>query len=493
MSAPPSPSGEAARPAPSALLILFVLLLLALRLVLAGAIPLTEDEAYYRLWSEAPAFGYFDHPPMIAWWIWLGRHLVGDTPLGVRLGPSLGCAGVSLLVFDLTRILGSGRRTAERAVVWYNATLLVAAGGFLAVPDAPAALFWMLALCAAARAWSSGSPAWWIGAGLAAGLASLSKYSSLFLAPGMFLWLAGSRSGRQRLRAPGPWLALVAGAAVFSPNVVWNATHHWVTFSKQFGRITPHRFAPRYLVEFVFEQLLLLNPLIAAFIPRALADPRFRQRVAMPAATSAPFAAYLLIHSLHDRVQAHWPAPLYAPMAILAAVGAEGLAMRRWRILRTSAPVFGLGACAAALVYLALPEMGVPLRFDPAWPLRGWPRFVERIESARRSVGARWIGTTSYGLTAQFLDQRGIAAPVMQISERDRWNGLPVPIADTAAPGLVVDLSRRISLPLLRHCFSTVTFLGVVDRAAPGERGRPYALVQVSGPRRDVIRDGCGF
>ncbi|HSZ51185.1 MAG TPA: glycosyltransferase family 39 protein [Caulobacteraceae bacterium] len=492
MSAPPSPSGEAGRRTSPALLIVFILLILAIRLVLAGIVPLTEDEAYYRLWSQAPALGYFDHPPMISWWIWLGRHLVGDTALGVRLGPSLGCALTSLLVFDLARSLGSGRQTAGRAVVWYNATLLVAAGGFLAVPDSPAALFWMLSLCAAARAWNERSSRWWLAAGLAAGLASLSKYSSLFLGPGVFLWLASSRSGRDRLRTPGPWLAVAIGAAVFAPNVAWNATHHWLTFSKQFGRIAPHRFAPKYLTEFLGAQLLLLNPLIAIFIPRALADETLRRRIAMPAVTSAPFVAYLLVHSLHDRVQAHWPAPLYAPLAIVASVGADDLARRGWRTLRTFAPVFGLGACAAALLYLALPSLGVPLKFDPAWPLQGWRPFDDQIETARRRVGASWIGTTSYGLTAQLLDQGRIAAPVMQISERERWEGLRVPLADMAGPGLVVDLSRRVSPTLLRRCFSTVIPLGDIARAAPGERGRPYTLVLVSGPRRDIVRAGCG-
>jgi hypothetical protein len=308
----------------------------------------------------------------------------------------------------------------------------------------------------------------------------------------VFLWLASSRSGRDRLRTPGPWLALALGAAVFAPNVAWNATHHWLTFSKQFGRIAPHRIAPRYLVECLGAQALLLNPLVAIFIPRALADEALRRRIALPAVTSAPFLAYLLVHSLHDRVQAHWPAPLYAPLAILAAVGAEGLAGRGLRALRTFAPVFGLGTCAAALVYLALPNIGVPLRFDPAWPIRGWRPFDDRIEAARRSVDARWIGTTSYGLTAQLLDQDRIAAPVMQISERERWEGLRVPLADTAAPGLVVDISRRVSPTLLRRCFATVIPLGDVARAAPGEKGRPYALVLVAGPRRDIASDGCG-
>ena len=36
---------------------------------LLDGVPLTEDEAYYRLWSARLQMGYFDHPPMIAWWI----------------------------------------------------------------------------------------------------------------------------------------------------------------------------------------------------------------------------------------------------------------------------------------------------------------------------------------------------------------------------------------------------------------------------------------
>ena len=42
-------------------------ILLVLRAVMAGLLPLTADEAYYWLWSQHLAWGYFDHPPMIAW------------------------------------------------------------------------------------------------------------------------------------------------------------------------------------------------------------------------------------------------------------------------------------------------------------------------------------------------------------------------------------------------------------------------------------------
>ncbi len=110
MAGGPSGSGEREGGGPPTPLILVILAMLAIRLIVASQIHLTEDEAYYRLWSMAPAFGYFDHPPMIAWWIWLGRRLGGDNALGVRLIPILASAITSLLVFDMARLAGASRR-----------------------------------------------------------------------------------------------------------------------------------------------------------------------------------------------------------------------------------------------------------------------------------------------------------------------------------------------------------------------------------------------
>lgn len=39
------------------------------RLWFATALPMTGDEAYFVLWGEHPAGGYYDHPPMVGWWL----------------------------------------------------------------------------------------------------------------------------------------------------------------------------------------------------------------------------------------------------------------------------------------------------------------------------------------------------------------------------------------------------------------------------------------
>ena len=68
-----------------------IAVLIVLRAVMAAQLPLSADEAYYWLWSKRLAFGYYDHPPLIAWAIRAGTSLLGDTPLGVRF------AGLSLI------------------------------------------------------------------------------------------------------------------------------------------------------------------------------------------------------------------------------------------------------------------------------------------------------------------------------------------------------------------------------------------------------------
>src|SRR5271154_5867336 len=60
------------------------LALLAAQLWLIGRVELTFDEAYYTLWSRSLAWGYLDHPPMVAAWIRASTTLFGPSEFGVR-------------------------------------------------------------------------------------------------------------------------------------------------------------------------------------------------------------------------------------------------------------------------------------------------------------------------------------------------------------------------------------------------------------------------
>jgi 4-amino-4-deoxy-L-arabinose transferase-like glycosyltransferase len=492
MSAPRSPSGEL--PGRSHWpLIAVIVVPLAVRLAAAGAIHLTEDEAYYRLWSFTPAFGYYDHPPMIAWWIALGRRVAGDNPLGVRLLPIASCALTTLIVFDLARLAGAAERTARRSAIFFSAMPLIAAGGILAVPDAPASLFWVATLWCALKARGEGRTSWWLAAGLSAGLACLSKYSALFLAPGIGLGVLTTKEGRRELGRPGPWLAALVALAVFGFNIAWNAQHHWLTFAKQFGRVARGGLSPHHLPEFLIGQLLLINPLIAALAIKALGSRRIRADspvdLSLFVATSAPFALYLAFHSLHAQVEAHWPAPIYPALAVCAAAGSVS---RGWKWVCTGAAPLGFAAALAAALWLVVPAADLALPLDPALPIRGWSPFARALESERERAGAGWIAAVSYGLTAELASEHELRSPVVELYDRARYRDLQLgPPPDLAKPGLVVDLTRRVDLAGLRRCFAEVQTLGTLRRGDGGGPWKTYAAAVVSGARVPILTSGC--
>ena len=121
------------------LLILLLGCLLLLNLLQAHFTELLYDEAYYWVYAQAPAWGYFDHPPMVAWMIALGG-LVGRGELGVRLLSCLmGSATIALLWILIDR--PDRREFLPQLLVWLFSIALIHAYGFLSLPDTPLLFF----------------------------------------------------------------------------------------------------------------------------------------------------------------------------------------------------------------------------------------------------------------------------------------------------------------------------------------------------------------
>ncbi|HXO03509.1 MAG TPA: glycosyltransferase family 39 protein, partial [Stellaceae bacterium] len=339
--------------------------LLAIQALAAGRLELTFDEAYYTLWSRFLSFGYLDHPPMVALVIRASTSLFGGSELGVRALSLLVVGAMpTLIAFIAWRLFGSAEKAALAALVWI-AMPLVSIGAVFVAPDAPVVVFWTLGLGALVELWRSGQKRWLIALGLALGLALQSKFTAAFLAAGVVLALIATPSLRRWLISPALFAGLAAALAIFAPFVAWNAAHGWATFAKQFGRTGPSEFTPYYLAELLVAQIGLLNPLVVAALVPAVAAISWRAQV-MPrspgearrilACTIAPAAFYFLLHSLHDRVEGNWLAPLYPAIAILAAdwvaeirgAGGSGFAAGIAKAAPLAAPI---GLVVAALTF----------------------------------------------------------------------------------------------------------------------------------------------
>src|SRR5262245_59821363 len=80
-----------------------VLAFIALATAVKVAISLLQEpdaiEAYHWMYAQHPAAGYFDHPGMIGWLIWLSTSVFGDSLLAIRLPTIVGSGLAVWLAF----------------------------------------------------------------------------------------------------------------------------------------------------------------------------------------------------------------------------------------------------------------------------------------------------------------------------------------------------------------------------------------------------------
>jgi hypothetical protein len=461
--------------------------LTAARLLVAGLTPLSPDEAYYWVWSKAPAAGYLDHPPMVAWWIAAGTFIAGDGALGVRLFSPLAAAVGSLLLARAGNRLFPEARPGVTAAALLNASLLFGIGGVTMTPDTPLLLFWTLALVFAADIVATGRG--WRGVGVAAGLALLSKYTAALLAPSVLAWLLASRETRFWPLRRAPWIAAALSAALFTPVLLWNADHEWASFRRQGGRAAdwdPAR-ALQFFAELVGGQIGLATPLIAllctagmvAAIRRARKNPAW----GLLAGWSAIPALVFVEHALGDRVQANWPAIVYPAAAIAAAMLGGG-----WTRLRP--PALALGLAMTLLVWaqgIAAP-FPLPRAIDPTlMRLGGWPGLAATIAARADAENATFVAADNYGVAAELARLMPPPIPVLGVDPRWAFFALPdgAPVIAGRA-GLLVRSVQRNDPPDPAD-WSTITPIGDVARARDGVIAERYRLYRVTG-RPDARR-----
>jgi hypothetical protein len=395
-------TSAAAVPQPSARdgcwLIPLLGLVLALRVavMLASGAGLHVDEAQYWDWSRELQWGYFSKPPLTSVLIAASTAVLGDGLLGVRLWAMACWLLASLVLWRLGVAAGSASGGVWAAVL-LAATPASGLLGLVATTDAPLMLAWTLCLAATWHALQGGARATgcWLLAGLALGLGLQAKYT-MAVAGLSWLWLLLAR--RDAATARGVALASLVALLVFSPNLGWNAVHHWPTL-RHTAEITEVAEAAagahsawHGLGEFLGAQLLLAGPvfwIVAVAValrrrglPRGLA----RAPWAFALAFVLPLVVVGALQSLRGPLQLNWTAPVLPGLCLLL-----GLAAARVGLSRTPAVA---ALCASAVLYGGIslageiwrgraPERAVLGQGTPAWDIwarmRGWDPLLDAL------------------------------------------------------------------------------------------------------------------
>ena len=373
------------------LAIAIVVVSTAIHLLLAFGTELVADEAYYWTWALHPAAGYFDHPPLTAWILWVTTHLFGANRFSIRILPILSGVLLSWVLFQMAKSLFRDRWAGFWAVLLLNANILFAAGGFLMTPDTPQVMLYALTLWAFIRGVMEENKGFILLAGIFLGFGLLAKYTMILLPPLLFLFLLLSRSYRHWLRRPVLWVSLFLSLGIFLPDVFWNRAHHWVSFLFQWHHgMQAHQDKPlATFLDYLGGQILVLTPglyLLLLWTGVVTFSRAFREKdppVLFLWLTSYPVLLFFAYSSFKAKVEANWPVEGYLSAFVLtAAVLSERLdkspTLRKWTWGSIGLAVFMILVVTTQALYPVLP---INPKVDGTGRLHGMRRMDVRIRA----------------------------------------------------------------------------------------------------------------
>ena len=362
------------------------------RMIYVNFMGLVGDEAYYWDWSRSPAWGYFDHPPMTAWLIFLGTHIFGTTLLGVKFMAVAGCCAASLFTYFLAKKYVKRTSSIVILLVLSSFVILFGIGGLIATPDIPMVLFWSIALYAAYKAIFENRPWAWLLLGLSMGCGLLSKYLFGLFIISLFVFLVYSKEHR-RILLSGRFIgALTVAALMIAPNLCWNSRHQWISVMYQMHHGVGGEAFPRFdfLGEFIGGQIGMLSifPFILLVIS-IIKELRFHgkkpKRLFISVFCLTPLIFFTL-SSLQKRVEPNWPCGAYVSgLMLIAFLWEETVSkgLRRFILFSTGM------ACAATviiLIHVQSPILPLASGNDPTNQLRGWKQWAMSIDGVRKNI-----------------------------------------------------------------------------------------------------------
>ncbi|MCX6304459.1 MAG: glycosyltransferase family 39 protein [Bacteroidetes bacterium] len=311
----------------------FILLFLSalVRGFIAGFIELGNDEVYYLTYAEFPALSHFDHPPMVGLVIQLFTfNLTFSSEFFIRLASVvLGTISTGLMFLIGRQI--KGPLTGLYAALLFTGSFygFILSGTFI-LPDTPQVVFWLLTLFLALKALPDRelmpeSRRLLLLAGVTAGLAMLSKYHSVFLITGVFIYIL--IYNRRWFRATETYGALLLYLLLCTPVVLWNIENNFISFTYHENRvgITASGLQLQYFLTEIAGEIFYNNPvnvviIITAFVAlirgRQFIRADYRRIILW---ISVPLVLVFMSFSLFRSTLPHWTGPGYLGFILIAA------------------------------------------------------------------------------------------------------------------------------------------------------------------------------
>jgi len=301
--------------------VIFVSLSVLWKIFLSAVLNLHSDEAYYWLWSKHLQLSYYDHSPMIAYFIKLTT-LFSDSELAVRFSSIIATVIVSVFLWKLVMKMFNNEQTASASVILVHSMPIMFSASIIITPDTPSFLFLSIATFYVWSLIETENPNYWYLIGLFFGLSMLSKYTAVLFAMSLFIYCIFAKE-KLWLKQYRLYLSLLIALLCFLPVLYWNYANGWVSFSYQFNHglsNTGIRF--NYLFEYLGTQMGIFN--VAAFLPAFFISFAFMlskdKKKIFLASFSLPVILFYAVTALKKLPGANWPIPAYFTFSVIAAL-----------------------------------------------------------------------------------------------------------------------------------------------------------------------------
>ncbi len=288
------------------------------KIFVSAVLELHPDEAYYWLWSQHLSLGYYDHSPMIAYFIKLTT-LFSDAEVFVRLSSVLVTIILSVLMWKFAKKLFS-ETVAAASVIAVNTLPLMLIGSIIITPDTPVFLFYSFTLYFLWRLSETGQTKYWYITGVFFGLTLLSKYTGILFMPCLLIYMILDKK-LGWFKNKHFYLMFVTAFIVFLPVVIWNLNNGLISFLYQLNHgLYSTKLKFNFIFEYLGGQCLVAGPFI--FIAGLIASIAYFKskdsRKIFLASFSIPVILFFVFTALKRNPGANWPSFAYFAFSIMA-------------------------------------------------------------------------------------------------------------------------------------------------------------------------------
>jgi hypothetical protein len=292
------------------------------------------------------------------------------------------------------------RKIAYTAVLFYNLTIFAHLYAVTMVPDSPLLFFWLLMIFCIHKYIQRRQITYIYFTGIALGFALLCKYTAVAILPAIVLIFLLDHESRKLFLSPHPYLAMIVSLFIFSPVIIWNMNHDWISFNFQFNsraeELKPIQ--TKYFWQLLASQLFMLTPLhfVLFFITtkRVIFNWFKNKETCIFFITSIFIVGGFIAVSFRSLVKMNWLLPGYLGLIIATILifRDEGLVKKN---------LFKVGMIISVILIIVAHSIllipNIPLGEGNTWS--GWRETAQKISNIQKSMGGKnkvFIFSNSY-------------------------------------------------------------------------------------------------